>query len=435
LSYIAPYPYYFRTCTSEAAQSIALADIIYNYYGWRHVSIFSTADSYGNDLAYVFQGEAAKYGLHVLSASSFQPGKRDLTNVITTALDTGSSIFVLFMGVNDAKRLLTQGYTLGLFRQGTQIFGSGLMTDPATWAGMTPEVMTVMNGYLGLLPYNVYDNSLAKGFVRRFRQMKDTATTNSDGSITCDPSLDGNHVPIWGSNTTGCIDMKFSEYDESGADIAFYAPYAYDATYAIARSLHTYLYTAGYSKIDGDSLGNYVTNVSFQGVTGSVSFRLGDPTTGYGYGDRLHDFRFRILNFRQLAGLDTGAAAADYSGEVAPGTAPSPQLVPVGVWWEAGAGFVPCKENYCEIVFNTADGAAPRDKPFPTVDEMVGGMTGVLWALSILCLLYLLFLTAFMLKYRRTRLLKVAQPEMLSLVIAGSFLGSFRALVAVFGFS
>jgi len=58
LSYRDPFPYFFRTCISDAAQSLAMANMIYNYFGWRKVSIFSSTDSYGSDGIYVFKNEA-----------------------------------------------------------------------------------------------------------------------------------------------------------------------------------------------------------------------------------------------------------------------------------------------------------------------------------------------------------------------------------------
>jgi ABC-type branched-subunit amino acid transport system substrate-binding protein len=220
---------------------MALADVIYNYYGWRYVSVFAASNSYSNELAYVFLSAAKKLNLNVLSVSVFQSGSMDLTAATNTALDTGSRIFVLLMGAEDANRLLVQGHSLGLFQEGTQIFGCGRMTDPATWAGMTPDTLSVMKGYLGLLPFNDQDSPAAKGFVDRFRRMNDTAIVHSDGSITCDPSLDSNNIPLWRNSSNGCMGLRFSEYDESGSDISFYAPYAYDATYAIAYALHAYL--------------------------------------------------------------------------------------------------------------------------------------------------------------------------------------------------
>ena len=72
LSYATTYPGFFRTCTSEAAQSIAIADMIYKTFGWRKISLFYTSDSYGSDGGYVFQSEAANLGLSILSNSIIQ---------------------------------------------------------------------------------------------------------------------------------------------------------------------------------------------------------------------------------------------------------------------------------------------------------------------------------------------------------------------------
>ena len=52
-----------------------------------------------------------------------------------------------------------------------------------------------------------------------------------------------------------------------------YAPYAYDAVYALAHALHDLIEGRGVSRIDGDELRAALTQrVAFMGVTGYVDF-------------------------------------------------------------------------------------------------------------------------------------------------------------------
>ena len=53
LSYIGPYPWYFRVCSDDAFQGTALADVIASQFPWTYLSVFSTTGSdlgYGSDL-------------------------------------------------------------------------------------------------------------------------------------------------------------------------------------------------------------------------------------------------------------------------------------------------------------------------------------------------------------------------------------------------
>jgi len=117
LSYVEPYPYYIRTAFSDAFQSIAIADVIFKYFEWKKVVVFSTSDSYGGDSAFEFKTAASSLGISVTSAFEFRPGVRDLSTEIDQAKSLGARIFVLLMSSADAGRLMEQGYNAGLLGQ------------------------------------------------------------------------------------------------------------------------------------------------------------------------------------------------------------------------------------------------------------------------------------------------------------------------------
>jgi len=59
------YPYFVRTIPSDAFEGRVLASLIYNYFGWDTVTVFSSGDTYGNDAALEFEAEASALGLTV----------------------------------------------------------------------------------------------------------------------------------------------------------------------------------------------------------------------------------------------------------------------------------------------------------------------------------------------------------------------------------
>ena len=412
LSYAGPYPRFFRTCTSEAAQSIALADLVYNYFKWERVSLFYTSDSYGSDGGYVFQQEAAAHGIKILSNHIIQSGQQDMSSFINAALSTGTRIFVLFMASHDANVLLRQGYQLGLFREGTQILGSGFMTTPSLWANMTPDMAnTILKGYIGLTPAFGMNLTFNQTFVNHWRAQKNTIHRFPNGTVVCDGSLDDDGKLLYKYGKHGCSGLDFSTFDANGSDLAPYASFSYDATFALASALHFLLYVKGLDDVTPDDLTNALQyNTSFIGTSGLVSFRYGDPNTGYGFGDRLHDFKFRVLNYHPPTGSATFGS-----------------LVTAGVWYE-GHGFRPCTSPSCNLQFRTSDNSIPMDTPPVIYQSISPGLKALLAVEAALCVIVVLAFTAFVILQWKSRLVRAAQPKMLLLVLLGGLLGCMRVI-------
>ena len=189
------------------------------------------------------------------------------------------------------------------------------------------------------------------------------------------------------------ISSIFSSFAKDGSDIASYVPHTYDATYALAHALHTLIYDMGISTFTGDELGQVLQfNTSFQGVTGLVSFRYGDPATGYGFGDRLHDFSFNVVNYRKSSSTSSSGGS----------------LQSVGLWTE-GKGFKQCVSQSCLFEFSTTDGTIPIDTPLPVVQLMLLGVRAMLASMSAICLAVVIGLTVFKVKHRNKKRIKAAQ--------------------------
>ena len=83
------------------------------------MSTFANSDTYGSNGISQFQISAADYGVTILSSNLFPVGQTNFAVAIADALKTGARIFVFFMAAADAGYLIAQGYTAGLFFEGT----------------------------------------------------------------------------------------------------------------------------------------------------------------------------------------------------------------------------------------------------------------------------------------------------------------------------
>jgi hypothetical protein len=71
------------------------------------------------------------------------------------------------------------------------------------------------------------------------------------------------------------------------------------AALSLAYGFHKTIYDQGIYPFDGDILNMALGfNFTVTGATGDVSFRQGDPATGYGFGDRQVGMRFQLTNFQ-----------------------------------------------------------------------------------------------------------------------------------------
>ena len=194
LSYIGPYPYYFRVCSDDAFQGTALANVIAEYFpSWTYVSVFSTTGNdlgYGSDLFQQFQLKANERNINLISSHQFRSGLSDLSDHINKAKSVGSKVFVLLMQGPDAANLLLQGWKSGLFTVDTQILGSNQVLGPETLKAFpdsaTASIAAILKGAMVLRQTTLasYPTDKYKAWVKRWKAQAPTvpstaADTNS----------------------------------------------------------------------------------------------------------------------------------------------------------------------------------------------------------------------------------------------------------------
>eukprot|EP01036_Dinobryon_divergens_P038415 gene38415-50439_t len=332
------YPYFARTCPSDAFQGRAMAELV-KHFGWTRVTTFANSDSYGQS---------------------------DFSEIIKKAKKTSSRIFIIFADQHDAANLLEQGYDAGLFGTDTQIIGSDSLTGSNTWSTM-PESkrIAIMRGYLGFALFTDLTVSLrGKSFMSRFTSQASTAMS-SDGS--CNTQLDDEGNYLWkevdaaAGGQVYCGGTNYSQLALDGSNMDPFVPYAYDATYALANALHIQLYVLNASTVNGQDLfDTLIRNVSFEGVTGHVSFASAQSNDEqrFAEGDRQTGVSYAVYNFQP------DVYRSDSSGTLG--------LVTVGGWTSEG-GIQMCTDSVtgCShsgggsggVIFNTDNNDIPSDSP------------------------------------------------------------------------
>ena len=431
------YPYFLRTIPTDAHDGRILARISKLYFGWNSVTVFSSQDNYGNDGFLEFQEEASVLGLNIELHVAFLSGITDFGRQINNAIESKGSlkVFVLLMRSEDAGRLIEQGYELGLFRMGCQILGTEYVLNPATWQAMSAEadVSTLMNGVIGVSPFASRNSTQYLNFVERWRKQAATQWKSPSGLVQCLNTTDDDGgewlyqgYPTGDASTSKltCCGVDFRTFAEDGSDIEDIALFAYDAVYALAYGLEFLRFNGNVSVNYGAHLYDLlVSNVSFNGVTGRVSFGSGNlGTEAYGRGDRVSGMVYHVLNFNPSLyrpyDESTGANG----------------LTVVGTWDNDMNKFTPCTTATNLVCsdwhFNTIDNSVPVDV-LPVREVQMNAMIKVgLQTGAALCIILTLFFWLVVVLCESHALIKLAQPKMLYIVLLGALCAGLRVFVA-----
>lgn len=418
LSYVGPYPYYFRTCMDDAFEGYALADIAYKYYKWDIISVFSSSDSFGTDGFLQFSLRATELGIQIRSIHQFRAGTEDLTNVVNEAMSFGSQIFFLFLNYGDAAKLLATGYKLGLFREGIQILGNHAILDRRTLLSLKDDydvpVQEVLKGAVSLnQSYGNANSEKFQQFVDRWRSQNDTiiidpfSNQESCGNDTDDDGSTYLYQKKYSSvNSYKCTGLRFKDdFESDGSNIAKFALYAYDAVIAAAVGLNKTIYQQKHYDLSDRNFGDDLNfamsyNYSASGVTGDIVFRLGD-NTGYGFGDREIGQHLDIINFQPDLYCPINAEGGT---EI------------IGTWdITYGHEFYDVKP-----IYNTNDNSIIKSKPPPKIIKISPGVQVMLIIFGVLCVLVVSTSALILYMFRAKKIVKAFQPLMLGIILGGS---------------
>jgi hypothetical protein len=426
------YPNVFRTIPSDYYDGYVLASVVGQFFRWKKVSVFSTNTDLGRGSALLFRHYAAEYGIKILSSHSLDASQEDYTSDISRAKHLGARIIVLFVEGPVAVRLMIQGSQVH-FRNTLQIL-SGERLSYQHWAenGMTVQDFGFLTGYIGVkLRYYAPTSALKTHFLNKWKSQTDIISNNSSFSLNCDltrdfynqsylyrydPQPSAAAAAASGGNSTAsiCTGVQFSSYsqDVSLLDTLNDVMYAYDAVLAIAHGLHGLIYQQNTHNPSPTELYSYLlSDVSFTGLTGQVSFSTELKSDDFNVGGRATAVVYDLFNF------------------VPNHTSSNPEdSFPVIATWHSETGIPKCHNvsyfvdgNPCyRIHFNTDKYTITNDSPDPIKrNTLPVYFSVILKIISLLGIAFVIICIVITVIYRKRRLVKMSQPLLTYLTLFG----------------
>lgn len=283
------YPLKVQTTYIDTFQGMAMEHMFCNHFKYSHVTVFASGDYFGR-MATIENTDGVYCQIYHLVNLQLYRGATDWDDVVSQAKFSGANVFFLMISepyIELAAELLDRGFQAGLFKEGTQIFGSEQMTTSVLFNALEErgvDVPTVMKGYMNMKTDSNYhlktsENGLA--FIDRWRRQPATQWTNDDQSIECDQSRDGpdnaylfrDGISVIENHTCGGLD--FSSFAADGSDMAKFLGNTYDATYVLAYGLHE-LVENGIA-VTGTTLHDAILEyVDFIGASGHIDIYEGN---------------------------------------------------------------------------------------------------------------------------------------------------------------
>eukprot|EP00966_Prymnesium_polylepis_P118824 2746553-Prymnesium_polylepis.1 len=215
--------------------------------------------------------------------------------------------------------------------------------------------LAVMKGFFGMVPNRGVGSARYTAYLSRLRALPDKSGTA--GACNMETDDDGGRT-IWAQDhdNNPSTPIACSGSDNQADDS--WAPFAYDAAFAVAYALHELIEVQGRTSIVGSELLDaLIRTVSFEGVTGRVEFydASSHPDKLYN-GDRRVGMAYDVWNYQDN----------------------SVGLSVVGRWVAGGATWAERWTSYAPMVYSTTDNSRPVDVPptpsgFITVGSCTSG--------------------------------------------------------------
>jgi len=170
------YEYKVQTSPLDSFQGMVLQNILCNQYKISRVAIFATNDLFGTSIT-MESGDGTYCSIENIATYSMPPYKTDFTDVITKALATSATVYLLFVPPAMAANILEQGYNMGLFRDGIQIFGHEKLASRELFDGflMPTNIPKIMKGFIAIKywpDYSLNHTESGQKFVEQYRNYK-----------------------------------------------------------------------------------------------------------------------------------------------------------------------------------------------------------------------------------------------------------------------
>ena len=301
------YSYFLRTPPSDAFQGEGLADLIQNLFQYKSVASVASTDGYGAAGISAFLSAAARRGLTVLASVSFAKDSSTFTDQYRELVRSQARIIVIFCQASDAGLFMKGALEEGIGGAGFMWLGSDALSGSSLWTNngvMVEEALQlqVLKGFFALRPSVGQGTAAYAAYMARVRAMPSTLPTGSTCNLATDDDF-SNPTYIWAQDEDNNASSPLACGGTDNQAEGSYAPYAYDAVYAIAHALHHLIEVEGKTSVVGAELMDVlVKDVNFEGITGVIDFHDGSTHPDQLYnGDRRVGIAYDVLNYASTA--------------------------------------------------------------------------------------------------------------------------------------
>ena len=236
------FPYFFRVVTDDSYRlSVVIA--LCQHYGWSHIGVIATSDSYGVSALQQLRTEAGLVGISIVETQTFTSGSTAdlLTSQMTALKNSNAVVFLVWASLADCRFALKRAAANYLLRQ-------------------PPPTQAQPNNFVWIIPPQCIVNYTADpAFEAALPGVLSFVNTIVDPSYSLYLQLQSDYDALYGVGTSQ--DLTYVSYCAFDAMLAF--------VFACSQLLEAGLYP---SYDTGAALRAQLLNVSFKGLTGNVAF-------------------------------------------------------------------------------------------------------------------------------------------------------------------
>ena len=242
LGSVQTFPYFFRVVTDDSYRlSIVIA--LCQHYGWSHIGVLATSDSFGVSALQQLRTEAGLAGISIVETQTFTSGSTadPLTTQMTALKNSNAVVFVVWATLADCRYAIKRAAANYLLR-----------TPPPT--------QQLPNDFVWIVPPQCITNYTADPvFVQALPGILSFSNTIVDPSYSLYLQLQSDYDAVYG--------------DGASSELSYVSYCAFDAMLAFVFATSNLLQAGLYPSYDnGAALRTQLLNVSFKGMTGNVAF-------------------------------------------------------------------------------------------------------------------------------------------------------------------
>ena len=435
------HPNVSRVFPSSADECSTLAEVLRNYFSYSRVVLIHSGDIYGLAGANKFIEKASRLEMDILQECSID-NQSDIDDCFSELKYKDGRVFVFILSdTYIAGHVLMNGTIAGIFNDDSIIFGTGSLSTPLLWTQLSLDPAVVNKLVSSFFTISLADadwkvTSRGKSFINKFRSQANTVAILSNGTRVCSNQTDDDgqfklfQIAPKGNSQYMCTGKIYSAFAADGSDIVPYTSYIYDAIWSAGIAVVRYADTYNNGAISPNASlftgrKSLFENLKFAGYSGNMSFTTGQHYHG---GFRNAGLRYQISHFSVGNGNGSGSGALS-----------NITLHRVGTSTIDGV-FTACTSDptmqssvtggCSELRYGNIDNTRPSDRAPNIIQSLPSAMHSTLYVMAAVDLAVIVFFTVILIVYRKSRILRAAQPAMMWIILSSNIYHVVRVVMS-----